>query len=549
MLTISNKIWLSLGILIVGYFGSMLFGYVKGVKTESMLVDVSDSIFPASQSSQAALTEFENQIKFYADAVIFGDEAKIDDAQTRAEDVRSSIEAIVKLQGINPEKRNKTEEVLKTFNEFTEKAKSLYGILSKGGADTDNQAGDLTNKKEFIQEQLSELTKGFSDELRTELASIGNATRNQRKVNMLVFFCVVFVAVGFVYLIVSRSISLPLRNTVSMLKDIAKGEGNLTKRLQVKSKDEVGELAKWFNIFIGKLQIIIKDISKNSEILQLSSTELSDLSRKMSKGANEMSGRANVVAVSSDEMRKNMDSVSVSMEQASGNTSMVAAATEEMTATINEIAQNSEQARQITSEAVEITQNSSERVARLGNSAKDIGEVTEAINDISEQTNLLALNATIEAARAGDAGKGFTVVANEIKELAGQTALSTKDIRKKIEDIQSSATGTVDDIKKISGVMHDISDIVATIATAVEEQSASTKEISGNIIIVSKNINDVSTKVATNSELSAKIAEEIGEVSISAEDMAKNSNHVNLSAEKLSSLAAMLKEMVDKFKV
>ena len=190
------------------------------------------------------------------------------------------------------------------------------------------------------------------------------------------------------------SLAKPILSVVQGLRDVAEGEGDLTSRLEVKSRDEMGELARCFNTFMDKLQAMIRNIAGNAETLSKSSSELSELSQQMSDGAEQMSSRANTVASSGEEMSANMDSVAAAMEQASTNVSMVATSAEEMTSTINEIAQNSEKARTITGEAVSRAQGASSKVDELGIAAQDIGKVTETINEISEQTNLLALNAT-----------------------------------------------------------------------------------------------------------------------------------------------------------
>jgi methyl-accepting chemotaxis protein len=161
----------------------------------------------------------------------------------------------------------------------------------------------------------------------------------------------------------------------------------------------------------------------------------------------------------------------------------------------------------------------------------------------------LALNATIEAARAGEAGKGFAVVANEIKELAKQTAHATLDIRKKIEGIQSTTDGTVAEINKIGQVISDINEIVGIIATAVEEQSTSTKEIAGNVNQAAQGIQDVNENVAHSSTVSSEIAKDVVEVNQAAAEMATGSSQVNKSAARLSKLAGQLKAMVDQYKL
>lgn len=348
---------------------------------------------------------------------------------------------------------------------------------------------------------------------------------------------------------VSGSITRPVKNLMLMIKDIAQGDGDLTKKIEVKTRDEIGELAGWFNIFIEKLQDMIKDIAGNAETLNTSSTNFFNLSTRMSAGADSMSSNSNTVAAAAEEMNSNMTSVATAMEQAATNVQMVAAATEETTATINEIAQNTEKARVITDKAVTRAGEASEKIDKLGTSAKEIGKVTETITEISEQTNLLALNATIEAARAGEAGKGFAVVANEIKELAKQTADATQDIRSQIEDIQGSTKGAVIQVEEITQVINDVKEIVSTIASAVEEQSITTSEISGNVAQASQGIQEVNQNVAQSSRVSGEIAKDISQVNQSAGEMSANGSKVNLSAKELSKLAETLEEMVGRFKV
>ena len=362
------------------------------------------------------------------------------------------------------------------------------------------------------------------------------------------FLFVIVIGILVSYFIV-KSIARPLKNTVSMLKDIAEGEGDLTVKLAVKSKDEMGELAKWFNIFLDNLRIMIKDIAGNADTLSTSSNGLSVLSGSMSEGVKKMSLRSDTVATAAQEMSQNMHSVAVTMEQTTSNVSKVAMSAEEMTITIHEIAKNSENARSKTGEAVSEALSASSNVNELGSSAQEIGKVTEAITEISEQTNLLALNATIEAARAGEVGKGFAVVANEIKELARQTAGATQEIKGKIEAIQNSTESAVANIGKISGVINEVNEIVSTIASAIDEQLETTKEIAGNVAQAAAGIQDTNGNVAQSSKVSEEIAGDISEVNLSATEMTDSSAQVNQSAEELRVLAEQLKTMVGKFKI
>src|ERR1700722_20154507 len=212
---------------------------------------------------------------------------------------------------------------------------------------------------------------------------------------------------------------------------------------------------------------LMRRIGENSEVLASSSQELSAISHQMSSNAEETSVQANVVAAAA--------------EQATRNLQTVAAATEEMTASIGEIARSASAAAQVAALAVEKARVANLTMNHLGESSAAIGEVVKVINSIAQQTKLLALNATIEAARAGVAGKGFAVVANEVKELANETAKATEQISQKTENIRKSTEGAAEVIAEIGGIIAQMHEISTTLASAVEEQTSTMKEIARNV--------------------------------------------------------------------
>ena len=344
------------------------------------------------------------------------------------------------------------------------------------------------------------------------------------------------------------SLVKPLVNTTAMIKDIAQGEGDLTKRLVVTTKDEIGELAKWFNFFLESLQAIIRDLAANVSTVDDSSAKLLNISRQMAKGAEDSSLLANTVASASEEISSKMTAVATTMEETTHNTNVVATATEEMTSTINEIAKSAETARSVSEKAVSQMKSASSKMDDLGKAAQAIGAVTETISDISDQTNLLALNATIEAARAGEAGKGFAVVAKEIKDLASQTASATADIRLKIEGVQGTSKKTVSEIQDAAGVIDEINNTIATIATAIEEQSSATNEISSKVNQVSQGIQDVNDNVSEGSTAISEVTRDIASVDEASKEMSDNSNQVAGSVAELKQMAIKLNEIVGRFK-
>jgi methyl-accepting chemotaxis protein len=378
-----------------------------------------------------------------------------------------------------------------------------------------------------------------------EFLKAAHSIRNLSILVTLVAIVLTILAVAYSAVLIVKPINL----AIASLKDIAQGEGDLTMRLDAASKDEIGELGFWFNTFIEKLQGIIRRLAENSNLVNTSSNQLSSIAKELSAGAEDTSQRAANVATASEEMTANLNNVAAAMEESSTNTNMVAAAAEEMTSTINEIAENAERARDVSSKAVAQAKSASEKMGELGDAAKKISMVTETITEISEQTNLLALNATIEAARAGEAGKGFAVVANEIKDLAKQTAQATLNIKNQIDDVQRTTSSTVTEIDQISNVIGGVNDIVGTIATAVEEQTAATREIANNITQASQGIQEVNENVSQSSTVAGNITVDISKVNSAATAISQRSKDVQSSSEDLQRMAAELNAIVSSFKV
>ncbi len=366
---------------------------------------------------------------------------------------------------------------------------------------------------------------------------------------MLIIAGAIFVGIITLCLLIVFGLVRALKMLIANFRDIAEGEGDLTRRIAINSKDEIGELASWFNIFLEKLQGIIRTISNNTASLGNEAQNLAGIASNLAKNAQDTSARSNTVATAAEEMSANLNNVAAAMEESTTNTGMVASAAEQMTATINEIARNSAQANEISGKAVQQAEATSLRMAKLGASADAISKVTETITEISEQTNLLALNATIEAARAGEAGKGFAVVANEIKELAKQTAMATLDIKTKIDDVQQTTIGTVRDIEEITTVINNVNAIVATITTAVGEQSKATEEIAMNINQAADGLGEVNENVSQISVVASTITSEIALVNSASGDVSASSILVDNSSGDLQNLAKELQKAVESFKI
>ncbi|MCP4897512.1 MAG: hypothetical protein GY906_11120 [bacterium] len=294
---------------------------------------------------------------------------------------------------------------------------------------------------------------------------------------------------------------------------------------------------------------LVKDVVSGSEVMALSSAELTRVFEELSTEAQETSSRSESVTVSVQDLASTLTSVAASMEQSSVAVNAISTAAEEMTSSVSEIARECESASVKSQDAVSEAQNASQMIENLGGEAREIGSIIEVINSISGQINLLALNATIEAARAGDAGRGFAVVATEVKDLAQQTAGATDMIREKIERIQGSATRIVSEVEEFSAVVHDVNEIVIAIAAAVDQQAATTSEIASGVTQSSQGVQQVTAELADSSMVLEGIASDMSEVSRVAHVVSGGSLIVNTRAEELAGLAKRLSEVVSRFKL
>jgi len=407
-----------------------------------------------------------------------------------------------------------------------QEGKPHFGVEERGGSPVYRAIMPIAASRNFIGRdcttchQVAEGTVLGVVSLEIGLEKVQQASADFRFFMILLGsgFGIIFL-LGFYYLC-RRIIVLPLDAVVSQLKDMSQGEGDLTNRLIVRSQDEIGELAKWFNLFVEKIQNTVRVIGNNIQSLAGSAEQLTAVSQQMSSNSEETATQANVVSAASEQVSKNVQTV--------------AAGAEEMSASIKEIAKNTSDAARVAQEAVEVAEKTNQTISKLGESSTEIGNVIKVITSIAEQTNLLALNATIEAARAGEAGKGFAVVANEVKELAKQTGQATENISLKISTIQHDTREAVETIQQIGGIINQINDIANTIASAVEEQSVTTNEMARNVEEAAKGSNE--------------IVQNITGVAQAAQSTASGATQTQAAAQELARLAAELQNVIGHFK-
>jgi len=439
--------------------------------------------------------------------------------------------------------------------------KMARAYIAGGPAKGNKVMAEFDQYAEKIHGAAEDLTRESLSSLKSTLAVLHNWSDHSRKLSVLLLAGAIIISLALSYLI-ARSITGPINATLVVLEDIAEGDGDLTKRIEAPSNDEIGELARHFNTFLDKLRNMIGEIKGNAATLAEHSQSLYSASSQMEIDTGSMTANAKSVAGAAGEVSTNVETVAGAAEVASANVNnvsaaaeqmsqnmaqvatttkdvlsnvhTVAAAIEEMSSTVSEITKNTTKAANISQDATTKAGEAEDLMKHLSESAETVGKVIEVINDIADRTNLLALNATIEAASAGEAGKGFAVVANEVKELAKQTAEATKEVVKQIEEMQSNTSVAVEAIDRVAATIGEINEINTSIATSVEEQDATTNEISQTTVqtvnameTVSRNVEEAALGAKEVAHNAAKLSRGVTEISQNIKEAAKRVSEVS----------------------
>ena len=540
-LTISRRLSVMMGIVIVLVFGTSLYNYrnFSEIKESCVLTRDESVVFALlAKDFQAHVIQVQ---QWLTDISATRGAEGFDDGFDEAEiHYQAGLENLASFREMFVEE-NETEMIefvdqtatdLTAFYEMgREMAQSYIEYGHEEGNKFMEQFDPFAAK---IAESVDALVELQVSELQESMDSVVGTTSTSQIVSIAtVVLLPAFIILVSIFLV--TNITKPINRVIAMLRDIDEGEGDLTKRLNIEAKDEIGVMARLFDSFITKVQDLIKQIGASSSQVGNASTQISSASEQLAAGAEEQQAQLSEVATT-------MEQMSAMILEASKNA-------DETRQNAQDTGNTANQGREVVSKTVsgfqtvaDTVEQAALQIQELNKRSEEIGNVIQVIDDIADQTNLLALNANIEAARAGDAGRGFAVVADEVRKLAERTVSATAEISKMIESIQGDIRAAVVSMEQIQGQSKDGLELVA-------QSDKSLEEIAGSITGVVSAVEQIATSTNEQSSGAEQISKNIEGVTTVAKESASSAQELASSAEQLSREVSGLNDLIGQFKV
>ncbi|WP_343859035.1 methyl-accepting chemotaxis protein [Aliiglaciecola litoralis] len=511
-MSIAKKMFL---IPIIGTLGFMIYLAIStgfALNNVALLDNASSVQFPALRASSSALVNMQKVKDTLSSAVTTGDEEALSSATAYAAETRALLSQIKLL---DPELSDEANNILNNFNAYYDLAFDVSRSMINNTADY-SKLGELSTKMNNNYDMSTNALTAFENARLEEFkGAIAKADSNaSRAIWVGVIMGVITTVLLFATAIpIVKGIRDSIVKVVESLKDIAQEDGDLTVRIQTNNEDEVGDLVHWFNQFMQKLQGVVKDIVNASLPLSELAQNLNQLTDDTNKTIVVQQTAANQAKQAVDNMTNSVSAVATSAAEAAKAAGDASSAASDGQSVVNHTVSSIQQLAANVQETAEV-------IRKLESDSNQVGVVLDVIKGIAEQTNLLALNAAIEAARAGEQGRGFAVVADEVRTLASRTQQSTEEIQSTIEQLQGAArsavsvmakgteqaTESVDTANEAGASLDVITQTINKITAMNDQIAASTGEQQKVADTISSNVDEIHDRTAETSSSSGKLA-------------------------------------------
>ncbi|MFC3122467.1 methyl-accepting chemotaxis protein [Agaribacter flavus] len=521
-LSIAQKLFLIPIVGIVTFFIYVAITFNTANTNVRLLEEVRDVQFPALLESRNALVKIENVKTLLSGAVTTGDEEMLSSAE---EESTLAIQSLDKISALNTELSAEISQIIQDFEGYYSVAFKVSKSMVDNTADFSKLAAQTQQMNSLFDSATQEL-KAFSDSHQGLFSSaIEDANTGAQKLSMvgLIMGALVAVLLIAISLPIVHNLRSSILNVVNSLRDIAQEDGDLTVRIVTNNKDEIGDLVHWFNQFVEKLQNVVRDIGNASQPLSNLAQNLNDVSdnARNTIAAQQLSASDAKAAV--DEMTVSVDAVAKSASDAAGAASEASGAADQGQRVVNQTVSSIQTLATRVDETAIV-------IKKLEEDSNQVGVILDVIKGIAEQTNLLALNAAIEAARAGEQGRGFAVVADEVRTLASRTQQSTEEIQSTIEQLQNAARSavsemakgteqaakSVDEANQAGSSLGAITDTISRITAMNDQIAQSTGEQQKVGLSIAQNVDDIYSRTedtANSSEKLTNVSQELEQLS------------------------------------
>ena len=531
---IATKIFLIPGIAALSFVLYLLITIYTALNNGDVLEEVQQVQFPALQLSASTLVEMQKVRDTLSSAATTGDQDTLDAATSIASEAKAGLDRIA---NISPEFRSDISRISDGFDDYFEVAFGVSQSMVNGTADF-SRLGELSAQMNGSYDSVIASMTRFKDQQQADFenafATIDSANTSLISTGVVMTIVVSLLLFATAIPIV-RGIKSSIDDVVRSLKDIAQENGDLTVRINTQSEDEIGELVYWFNQFMDKLQGVVKDVVE-------ASLPLSNLAQNLRGLTEETQRTIDVQQRSAQDAKHAVDTMSGSVEGVAHSAAQAASDANEATEAAGEGRQIVQQTVSSIQQLADNVRETADVIGRLESDSNKVGSVLDVIKGIAEQTNLLALNAAIEAARAGEQGRGFAVVADEVRTLASRTQQSTEEIQSTIEQLQSAAHSAVE-------VMSRGTEQATTSVDTANKAGSSLETITSTI----GRINNMNEQIAHNTEdqrmVAVDIVKHVDEIHERTEKTAQSSGQLGTMCNELADLAQNLESIAKQFRV